>query len=52
MQTMNIIFRSCANVKKMSKGSDRPFSLNKDEIILKSLKFFNINLNQYFLLIA
>lgn len=34
---MNIIFRSCANVKKTSKGSDRPFNLTKEEIILKSL---------------
>lgn len=38
MYAMNIIFRSCANVKKTSKGSDRPFNLKKEEIILKSLK--------------
>ncbi len=38
MHTMDIIFRCCANIKKTSKGSGRPFNLNKEEIILKSLK--------------
>jgi len=38
MKTLNIIFRSCANVKKASKGSNRPFNLEKEEIILKCLK--------------
>jgi len=38
MKSMNIIFRTCANVKKTSKGGDRPFGLSKEKIILKSLK--------------
>lgn len=37
MKTLNVIFRSCVNVNKASKGGGRPFNLSKDEIILKCL---------------